>query len=80
MNNRPLAAFAHPNGNRFHDATAIRFAISRLDVQVDAVQTVGAMVAMFGSGAGANDKHSAVATVKPILLVLMMITLIPASV
>lgn len=65
MDDGPFAAFAHPNGNRFHDASTVRLAISGLDVQMHAVQTVGAMVSMLGSGARADNQHSAVSTVKP---------------
>lgn len=36
MNDRPLAALAHPNGNRLHNAAAVAFPVTRLYVHMDA--------------------------------------------
>lgn len=65
MNDRPLSALAHPNRDRLHHSSAICFAISWLDIQVNAMQAVGAMVTVFRSRARANNSHPASTTSKP---------------
>ena len=47
----PLAAPAHPYGHRLHDAAAVAGAVARLNVHMQAAQTVGAVVAVVAAGA-----------------------------
>ena len=46
VDNCPFAAFAHPDGNRLHDAAAVGCAVARLFVYMKTRQAVGAMVAV----------------------------------
>ena len=46
VDNCPFAAFAHPDGNRLHDAAAVGCAVARLFVYMKAGQAVGTMVAV----------------------------------
>ena len=50
MDDRPLAALAHPYGDRLHNAAAVRFPVAGLDVHMQAAQTVRAMVAVIAAG------------------------------
>lgn len=67
MYDRPLAALSHPNGDRLHHRAAIGGAISRLLIQMDAMQAVRAVVAMRRAGARLHDGHAAMAANKPVL-------------
>ena len=44
MDDCPLAALAHPYGDRLHDAAAVGFPVAGLDVHMQAAQTVWTMV------------------------------------
>jgi hypothetical protein len=70
VDDRPLSAFAHPDSNRLHDTSAVCFAVSWLDVQMNAVQAVRAMVSMLGATIGAYDEYAAAAAYEMTLLVL----------
>jgi hypothetical protein len=59
VDDRPFAAFANPDGDRLHEATAIRLPVARLNIQVDGAKAVGAVVPMFGAAAGAYDENAA---------------------
>lgn len=61
MDHRPFAAFAHPDGDRLHESAAVGLAVAGFDVEVHAVQTIGAVVPMLGPSAGADDRHAAMA-------------------
>lgn len=68
MDQRPLTIMPHPDRNWVHDSAAGRGTISRLDVQMNAMKAVRAMVAMVRACACEHDERAAVAAVEPILL------------
>ena len=56
-----------PNGNRFHNASAIGGPVSRTFIHMKAMQTIGAMVSLTGSKTNPSDHRLAVFTSKLIL-------------
>jgi hypothetical protein len=79
VDDRPLSAFSHPDSNRLHHASAIRFAVSWLYVQMNAMQTVRAMVAMLGSAIGAYDEYAATAAYEMTLMMLFSLAVAYSS-
>lgn len=61
MDDRPFAAFSHPERYRLHQPAAIGRPVARNDIQMDAVQAIGTVVAVLGPGAGNDDRHTALA-------------------
>ena len=51
MDDRPVAALAHPHSYRLHDAAAIGGSVAGLDVHVEAAQAIVAMVAVIRASA-----------------------------
>lgn len=50
MDHRPFAVLAYPDGDRLHDPSAVRGPVAGLHVHVEAVQAVGAVVAVLAPG------------------------------
>jgi hypothetical protein len=60
VDDRPFPAFAHPYRDRLHEGAAIGFPVAGLDVEVDAAETVRAVVAVFGAAAIGRDSEPTV--------------------
>ena len=50
VNDRPLAALTHPDGDRLHDTAAVGCTVTRLNIDMQAAQAVVAMIAVLTSG------------------------------
>ena len=55
MNNGPFAVFPHPYGNRLHCAAAVGGAVTRLEIQMLAGETIWTMVPVFAPRAVGDD-------------------------
>lgn len=64
VDQRPFATLSHPDGDRLHEPAAVGLAVAGVDVEVDAVQAVGAVVPMFGPATGADDRYAAMAALE----------------
>jgi len=60
VDNRPLALASHPDCHRVHQSAAIRLPVTGLDVQVQADQAIGAVIAVLAAGPGRYDQPAAV--------------------
>ena len=49
MDDGPLAVLSYPDRNGFHDSAAVGFQVYRFDVQMQAVQAIGTVVAVIAS-------------------------------
>ena len=56
--------FPHPDTNRLHTAMTVGLSISRRIIQMDTVQTVGAMISVICPCSGGNHRPSAYFTCK----------------
>lgn len=59
VDDSPLAVFSHPDGNRLHDSAAAGCSVTRLLVDVQAVQAVGTMVAVVAAGSRGSHHPAA---------------------
>jgi hypothetical protein len=64
MNNGPFTLVANPDCHRLHDTTAICLPITGFNVQMQAVETIRAVVAMFTRCTFRNHKSTTIAAVK----------------
>ena len=64
MDDGPFASFAYPNGDGFHQASAVGAAVTGNLVQMDAEQAARAMVSVLGSGAAGGNKVAAVSALE----------------
>jgi hypothetical protein len=55
----PFARFPHPYGNRLHNAAAVRRAVTRLIIQMQAGKTVRAVVAVVAACSAGGDEPAA---------------------
>ena len=67
VNNCPFSILSHPHGDRLHYAAAIRFPITRFNIQVKRVQAVGTVVSVIASCACRCDKPATVLAGKTFL-------------
>lgn len=59
MNDRPFSVFAHPHGNRLHNASAVALSVSRLVIHVQTGKTVRTMVSVICAGISRRNKSPA---------------------
>lgn len=59
MDDRPFAIFSDPDGNRVHNAAAVRGPVAGFHIHVETAETVGAVVAMVAPRSGGDDRPAA---------------------
>ena len=55
VDDRPLAALAHPDGHGFHDPAAVGRAVAGVNIDMQAREAIGAMVPVVRAGVFRDD-------------------------